>query len=626
MTRCSTAVRPRSGLLFVCILLGGGAMAVDQIQQDLSHRDSDQPGAGTFARGSQYIAMRDGTKIAIDVYRPSKNGRVLADPLPTILVVTPYHRRAGARGGRILPPESYLETMRDVFIEHGYAVVYADLRGHGASFGTAYAGGTEASTTPWDVWDTVEWVAAQPWSTGKIGMFGCSYDGETAWRGASVMPPHLSAIAPCAAPSIDRFNNGRVNGINMIGGVEFFDKLMYALDVANPAAPVDEDKTGVLREAAIAEHRIAWDRGLAAWAPARAARPFRDSIPPYPEWGYATEGWNYLPNFMISKIPAMQFVGWRDMNAPLVLAWYRSLAKIGVNTKIVIGPWYHCAWYTSPLFDAKTEHVRWFDYWLKGVKNGITDEPNVTYYLTGAPAGTEWRSAKSWPLPNTERVTYFLSGSAGSAESLSAAKPKEGNGADEYLVNYMVSGSRFNVPPLEAASADAGLKPVIMNAVDEKSLIYTSAPLEMAVEITGIPRASLWVSSTATDQDFFVYVEELDEQGVSSLVTEGALRASNRATRTAPYDNEGFPWHASLKQDWQPLEPGVPVFLDFALNPISRYIEKGRRIRVTINNFDSAIGFDTPLLSPTPTTTIYRNAQHPSSVTLPFILGNRSAY
>jgi len=165
-----------------------------------------------------------------------------------------------------------------------------------------------------------------------------------------------------------------------------------------------------------------------------------------------------------------------------------------------------------------------------------------------------------------------------------------------------------------------GLIPIKTAALDSKSLTYTTAPLRHDAELTGYPRLNLFVSSsTAKDLDFFAYLEEVDEQGVSTLMTEGIIRASNRATRTPPFSNNSLPWHPSLKEDQAELTPGVPVELDFSLYPMSYYVRKGHRIRITINNFDRGGDWDTSVISPAPTASIYHDAQHSSSITLPFI-------
>jgi predicted acyl esterase len=106
---------------------------------------------------------------------------------------------------------------------------------------------------------------------------------------------------------------------------------------------------------------------------------------------------------------------------------------------------------------------------------------------------------------------------------------------------------------------------------------------------------------------------------VSTLMTEGILRAANRAVREAPFENGGIPWHPSLRNDQIDLAPNVPVKLEVALYPLSNFVRKGHRLRVTINNFDSGSGWDTAEIRPAPTVTLYHDAQHPSSIALPFI-------
>jgi len=125
------------------------------------------------------------------------------------------------------------------------------------------------------------------------------------------------------------------------------------------------------------------------------------------------------------------------------------------------------------------------------------------------------------------------------------------------------------------------------------------------------------VSSTAVDQDFFVYLEDVDKQGHSTLLTEGAIRASNRAARAPGFDNNNLPWHPSFKDDQAALVPGTPALLTFALNAMSNRVQKGHCLRVAINSFDAAGGWDTPVLDPAPLVTILHDAEHPSTINIP---------
>lgn len=574
-------------------------------------------------RTSQYVTVRDGTRLAIDIYRPVSGGKPAEAKLPVVLVATPYHR-SSENNQEILTFLASQGNHRNVFAEilkHGYVVASLDIRGRGASFGTVYAGGMENEANRWDLYDVIEWLAVQSWSDGNIGMGGCSYVGKTQFWAASAAPPHLKAIAPTGAP-FDAFSLARVNGVtrDVLGKL---DQTMQQLDVAFPAAPVDEDRDGALRQAAVAEHRLSWDLGLAGFTAARIARPFRDTLWPRAEFAYPLSNeWNYLPNYRLSKIPVLQYTGWRDLTLDADLNWYGGLASESITQKLIIGPWYHCEWDQSELTDSVAEYIAWYDHWLKGINNGATASPRIRYYVVGAPHGQEWQSANQWPLPNESPKTYYLaSRPVLGGETLTTRKPGSSGGKDEYVVDYTTSAAdlptRFfwGIPDTK----NPGLVPLKTASLDAKSLTYTSAPLVHDSELTGFPRVHLYASSTASDQDFFVYLEDVDEDGSSTLMTEGIIRASNRETRTPPFNNGGIPWHPSLKEDQSALTPGVPVSLEFALYPMSNYVWKGHRIRLTINNFDRDAGWDTPEISPPPTVSIYHDAQHPSSITFPFI-------
>jgi len=226
-------------------------------------------------------------------------------------------------------------------LKRGYVIASLDIRGRGASFGTVYGGGIDNEINRWDLDDVIEWLAVQPWSDGNIGMGGCSYVGRTQLWAAAFAPPHLKSIAPTGAP-FDRYALRNVNGVVRRRGLETLDQNMRALDVEYPASPVDEDHDGALRRAAIAEHQVSWNAGLAGFTPGTKARPFRDSPWSRPELAYPSAAeWNYLPNYN-SKLPVFQYRGWRDLTLESDITLSNALAGEGVTQKLVIGPWYHC--------------------------------------------------------------------------------------------------------------------------------------------------------------------------------------------------------------------------------------------------------------------------------------------
>jgi hypothetical protein len=257
--------------------------------------------------------------------------------------------------------------------------------------------------------------------------------------------------------------------------------------------------------------------------------------------------------------------------------------------------------------DFAAEHLRWWDYWLKGIDNHVMDDAPVHYYVMGAPEATAWRAAKTWPLPNERRTSYWL----GPDRSLRTAPPQGGESRDERTVDYSAA-----VDPDPRWSLQKTFPE--LSAHDAQGLTYTTPPLTGAVEVTGYPVVHLWVSSSAPDADLFVYLEEVDARGSSRYVTEGMLRASDRATAAPGYDTAGLPYHRGNKADRADLTPGQPVELVFDLYPTSTLFAAGHRIRITVTGADHANAV-TPERNPPPRLTVYREPGRASYVELPVI-------
>ena len=238
------------------------------------------------------------------------------------------------------------------------------------------------------------------------------------------------------------------------------------------------------------------------------------------------------------------------------------------NRKLLIWPLSHFALgKKGDDLDTDAEAHRWFDYWLKGVKNGIMDEPPIHYYVMGSPEEESWRSTAKWPLQNEKRTRFYFSPSAtrkpGSAgeELLAFEPPNTSDDFDSYLVNYSTTTgkhSRWNSVIQEIDYPD-------MSDNDLKSLTYTTRPLEKDMEITGHPVICLVVSTQVPDLDFFVYLEEVDDDGQSKYITEGCLRATHRALGKTDFLNSGLPIHRNYKKDMLRLIPAKPTALVFDL-------------------------------------------------------------
>jgi putative CocE/NonD family hydrolase len=580
-----------------------------------------------WIRFSQYVPMRDGTKLAMDIFRPSVQGKLVSGPLPVIWTETPY-RRAFTMYGKlhtILMENPWLE----ILLKHGYIVAAVDIRGHGASFGVSR--GAFAPEEAADAYDITEWLAAQPWSSGKIGMYGVSYQGIIQYMAASAAPPHLVAIMPDMA-MFDSYSFTYPGGVFQDDFISEWSNIVKMLDGFAPAAPVDNDPGSKLLAAALKEHqKNVYPIDYVTKGPFRDSVLPETDIQPFLDWSPQ----DYLKDIKEagSRIAIYHVAGWFDMWPRDAFTWFANLPN---PQKIIILPWSHSHEYAKgwketvgPLlgfdlkFDIGTDQLRWFDYWLKGIDNGIMSEPPICYFSMGAPEAKAMRFARQWPLPEVKPTRfYFQAGPSGGMKSandglLTQAPPKKKAGQDEYAVDYTATtgkSTRWN----NGRGGDFHYPDMAAN--DAKGLTYTSGPLRTALEVTGHPIVHLWVTSTAGDGDFFAYLEEVDENGYSHYITEGVLRASHRKLAPAPYNYMGLPYHRSFEEDKKPLPAGQPAELVFDLHPTSNIFDAGHRLRLTITCADQP-NFQTPELSPAPKISVYRNKQFSSYVQLPIIPG-----
>ena len=585
-------------LLFTALLAAASlaaAQTAPKVSEFNRYSGYSQPVYDGWVRSSRYVATRDGTRLAVDIFRPTLGGKVAEEKLP---VVWTHHRyqRAHVEEGKVYTILDSYEWLPEV-VRHGYVVAAVDVRGSGASFGK-FTGMFNLPETQ-DAYDITEWLAAQAWSNGNVGMYGGSYLGITQYMAAGQKPPHLKAIFPEVAVS-DLYDLLWHGGIFHGPFIEFWSKLVRRLDVDRPALPVDEDKDGSLLKAAIQEHRANRDA-----AQLYAALPYRDSADPrtgvqvWRDWTPIT----YRSQIRESKVAIYHLAGWYDRYVRDQTILFRNLDN---PQKLTIGPWTH----TETDLGSAAEPLRWWDRWLKGIDNGVMDDAPVHYYVMGAPKEKAWRSAKAWPLPNERRTAYWF----GPRRSLGTAAPKaalKDKGRDEMTVDYSAAVSPDPRWSLERKFPE-------LSAHDAKGLAYTTPPLAAPVEVTGHPVVHLWVSSSAPDADLFVYLEEVDGKGASRYVTEGMLRASDRATADPGYDTAGLPYHRGNRADRADLAPGQPVELVFDLYPTSTLFAAGHRIRVTVNGADKANAV-TPRRNPPPRITLYREAGKPSYVELPVI-------
>lgn len=564
-----------------------------------------QPIYQEWVRSSVYVTVRDGTKLAVDIFRPAKNGEPAEEPLPVIWTHHRYHRAHVLEDGQV---RTAMESrwLQQV-LKHGYIIAAVDVRGGGASYGSRQGPFTREEAQ--DAYDITEWLASQPWCNGKVGMYGRSYLGITQYMAAGKAPPHLKAIFPEMA-LFDGYSFVYPGGVFHYDFLATWSKMVKDMDNDKQVARVGEDLDGKMLEEAIREHQ-ANTYAYELVSP----QPYRNSTDEKHNLTFQLlSPSSYIEEVKKSGVAIYHLVGWYDLYPRDAVLWFNNLNN---PQKIVIGPWHHSAGDSAFL---EAEHLRWYDYWLKGIDNGIMDEKPIYYYTMGAPEGTEWRSAGKWPLPEEKPTPYYFhEGKSKSMNSqndgvLSLQPPTDAAGKDDYTVDYSTTsgkatrwtngyGGKFEYPD--------------MTANDEKGLTYTTSPLITDLEVTGHPIIHLWMTSTAEDADFFAYLEEVDENGYSHYITEGTLRASHRTTSPPPYNNLGLPYHRSYAEDVVPV-PEEPVELVFDLLPTSNIFDQGHRIRLTITCADKDTAL-TPELSPPPTVSIYRNENFVSYISLPII-------
>ena len=567
-----------------------------------------------------YITMRDGVKIAADVLLPK--GLPADEKAPTILYQTRYWRAREYQPGLSWIDHFFNAPLR-FFTSHGYALVLVDVRGTGASFG--------ARRHPWDpeeikdAGDIVDWIVAQPWSNGKVGGYGTSYSGTTAELLTVVHHPAVKAVIP-------RFNEfDAYTDISFPGGiyldafVEKWAESNRSLDanqvskdwglkgkLVRGVKPVDADKGRRLLQQAVRDH--ASNISVDSIARGITYRDDRDS-----EHDIVTEDFNvytFREKIEQSGVPIYGWGGWFDAGtANAVIQRFMTFSNPQLA---VVGPWNHGAsQHASPYAPGPAntteqgmEYLRFFDHHLKGIDNGVMDKKVLYYYTVGE---EKWKETPAWPPAGSTTQRWYLAAN----NTLSQNAPEAKAGADEYTVDFEATTGTTN-----RWHTQKGGGPVIYPdraEADRRLLVYTSPPLAEDTEITGYPIVTLYVTSTATDGAFFVYLEEVDENGRVTYLTEGQLRALHRRVSDEPPPYTQFvPYHSFKRQDGLPLTPGEQTELTFGLLPISVLVKKGRRLRIAIAGADSETFSRLPAEG-NPVITVARNSLRASFIDLPII-------
>jgi putative CocE/NonD family hydrolase len=592
-------------------------------------------------RLSDYLMLSDGTRLAYDLILPTKDGVPADRSLPVLFKYTPYLRtyilydkngknmvadlyrwsdeeqeyvRKQARvdeRGPLLDPllrNRYLGGM----LKCGYAVVVVERPGTGASFGKTNMAFEALANEANEI---LNWIAAQPWSDGNIGMFGNSWQGQTQLAAASAGNPHLKAIFP-AATWMDNYS-----AIMYPGGIynkAFINFFVWSQKILSSEVitPVDRDRDGNMLAQARRERAQAGGLSLANLM---KIFPFRDSAIPngMKIWTDAAAAYPFLERINRSGTVIYLATGWYDICTRDMILWYANLTG---PKRLLIRPLDHSQIDDNQFdLDYAAEMHRWFDYWLKKIENGIMKESPIHYYLMSGEKKNAWNITDTWPLKAQELSRfYFGEGERGGTTSINNGilNPSPpiivGEGFDAYTVDYTTTTGQN---PRWTAVNWPHTYPN-MRSNDSKALTYTSPPLEGSLRVVGHPIAQVWLSSDAPDLDIFAYLEEVDANGDSTYITEGNLRASHRILGQAPFENFGLPWTNHFQSELKPIPAGGPVEVVFDLLPTAYQFAAGKCIRITITCADSD-NFDTPVINPAPKLRLLRDSNHPSFIQLP---------
>lgn len=593
-----------------------------------------------YSRASDFLALSDGTRLAYDVYLPTLKGVPASKAFPVLFKYTPYGRTwtiFDEQGKNNLVPllkSKWYENlvMRVItwlvpaknradalfkaewlaeMVKYGYVVVVVDRPGTGASFGkldlSPEAGARETN-------EILNWIADQAWCDGNIGMFGDSIQAQIQFQAASTGNPHLKAILP-ATTWMDNYSSVVYpGGIQDKAFLKFYNIANTTFDLLSTS--IDQDPNGELLAQAREERQ---GNALADLAKEMPEVMFRDDTTSEGEkyWEESQSLFPIIGQINRSGIPVYLIDGWFDIYARDDFVIYANLT---VPKRLLVRPTDHSDIEGKGTdVDYGAEAHRWFDYWLKGIDNGIMDEPPIHYSIMRGDGTTTTHaasgSAGEWPLENQAlNRYYFLADNLSKHQGELVFSLPTGASAQSaaYTVDYSTTSGE---KPRWSSPATAHRYPN-MRTNDAKALTFTTPVLTQVVQVTGHPVLHFWISTEALDLDLFAYLEEVDQQGNSTYITEGCLRASNRALEQAPYAYLGLPFHTFYESDQRQIPAGEPVELVFDLLPTAYQFMPGKQIRIAIT-FADAGNFTTPVLDPAPVVTLLQDADHPSYIELP---------
>jgi putative CocE/NonD family hydrolase len=534
------------------------------------------------------VPMQDGMRLAANIFLPGELGR-----FPTILVRTPYNK-----GDDLLP------NFR-AFVDRGYAMVVEDARGRYESEGVFDPFGQE----PKDGNDTLNWIAQQPWSDGKIGMLGGSYLGIVQWKAAWLNNPHLRAIAPV----VSGFDDYRDRYYSTGGALQLGHRLLWIsenLRAPNYTPPTFSTyvRTLPLRQADLT-------------ATGQQCDIFQKALdhPSYDAFWRAMSTREHIGQI---RVPVFSVGGWYDCFVESDLAAFSALQRSSNLHRIVIGPWPHNMSVKFANVDfgkdsgapIRRMQIEWFDQWLKSKDTPMMSRPPVHIFVMGA---NRWRDEREWP-PARAKMTPWYFASKGRANSL------DGNGILAAHPPRMAAPDRFEFDPHNPVPTDGGAAccnpnqfpwgPMDQRSIESRPdvLVFTSPVLSEDLDVTGPVSVVLYAATSAPDTDFTAKLVDVFPNGEARNLTDGILRLRYRNSLEKP----------------QLATPGQVYEVTIDGGVTSNVFLKGHRVRLEISSsnfprFDRNPNTGRPVADETVLRkawqTIYHDRTHPSHLLLPVI-------
>ena len=539
------------------------------------------------------VPMRDGVNLSTDLYLPDTAGE-----FPTVLIRTPYNNNL----------EEPVKKARRL-ANDGYACVLQDVRGRWDSEGLFYPFIDEAN----DGFDTQEWIGGQSWSNGKIGMSGASYLGCVQWMSAPLGSGYLKCLAPrviCNDYFRDLFYPGGAFQLNVAitWGMRTRARTAQSIEYHNWTEAFH--RLPLIEMAALAGDDVPFWRD---WIEHSTDDEYWDAI-------------NVERKFEEIAVPALIMGGWYDLYAEASFRdWNAARARSRTRQgKLVVGPWPHrlnaCTrtgdvdFGANSMLGLEALELRWFDYWLKGIDNGIQNEPPLRLFIMGI---NEWRDEHEWPLARTDWQEWYLhscgSGNTIIGDGTLSLEPPSDESPDLYVYDprYPVQtlGGNNCCSPHIIPWGPYDQRPVEMRS---DVLCYTSLPLEVETEVTGPIQVILYASSDAEDTDWTAKLVDVSPTGYAMNLCDGIIRARYRESFTDP----------AL------IEPGKVYEYTIEVGVTGNVFRKNHRIRVEISssnfprfdrnpNTGHAFGKDAEMRSAQQT--VYHSREYPSRILLPVI-------